>query len=96
MTMHELKQAMFHDQHLQCLKDYIIQGWSEIRHQITQDMNTYWTFRDDMAVIDRVTIKDRHILVLETLQKQTLQKLHFNHMDTEKNQTISLWLPFTG
>ena len=27
MIMHDLQQAKFHDQHLQHLKDYIIQGW---------------------------------------------------------------------
>ena len=59
MTMHELQQAMSQDQHLQCLNDYIIQGWPESRDQIPQDIRTYWTFRDDMAVIDEAIIKGK-------------------------------------
>ena len=43
--------------YLQHLKDHIIQGWAESRTQIPQAMRAYWTFRDDMAVIDGVIPK---------------------------------------
>ena len=43
------------------------------------------TFRDDMAVIDWVIIKGRHMVVLVVLQKQALQHLHVNHMGIEKS-----------
>ena len=36
MTMHEL-QAMSQDQHLHCLRYYIIQGWPESRDQIIKE-----------------------------------------------------------
>ena len=84
MTMHELQQAMSQDQHLQHLKDYIIQGWPKSRDQIPQDIKTYWTFRDNMTVIDEVIIKGRCIVVLEAIQKQALQQLCINHMCIEK------------
>ena len=76
MTMHEMQQAMSQDQHLEHLKDFIIKGWSENRVQITQDIRTYWIFRDDMEVNDRVIIKGRCIVLPEALQKQALQQLH--------------------
>ena len=57
MKMHELQQAISQDQHLQHPKDYIIQGWPESRDQIAQDIRAYSSFRDNMAVIDRVSIK---------------------------------------
>ena len=54
MTMHKLQQVTSQDEHLQHLKEYIIQGWPESRDQITLDMRTNWMFLDDMAVIDKV------------------------------------------
>ena len=83
MTVHELQQAMSQDQHLQHLKDYVIEGWPESRDQIPQDIRTYWTLRDDMAIIDGIIIKVRCIVGLEVLQKQKLQQLHINHMGIE-------------
>ena len=84
MTMYELQQATSQDQHLQFLKDYIIQGWPEGRDQTPQDIRTYWTFRDDMAVTVWIIIKGRCTVVLGTLPKQALQQLHINDMGIEK------------
>ena len=44
MTIHELQHATSQKEHLQHLKDYVIQGWPESRDQIQQDMRPYWTF----------------------------------------------------
>ena len=38
-----------------------------------------------MAVIDRIIIKGRCIVVAEALQKQTPQQLHMSQMGIEKN-----------
>ena len=70
MTIHKLQQAMSQDEHLQCLKEHIIQGWPENRDWILKDMRTYWTFWDNMAVIDKVTLKVRHIVIRQPLQRQ--------------------------
>ena len=86
--MHELQLATSQDQHLQCLKDYIIQGWTERKEQIPQDIRTYWTFRGYMTVINGVIIKGRHLVVPEVLQKPALQQLHVNHMGIEKPKLL--------
>ena len=80
MTMHELQQVTCQDQHMQCLKEYIIKGWTEHKDQIQQDIRPYWIFKDDMAVI----MEGKHIVVTEVLQQQTLQQLHVNHISIEK------------
>ena len=41
MTIHKPQQATLQDEHLQCLKDRIIQDWPESRDQIPQDIRTY-------------------------------------------------------
>ena len=53
----------------------IIQGWLESREQKPQDIRIYETYRGCMVVIDGVIIKGKHIVMLEILQKQSLQEL---------------------
>ena len=85
MTIHELPQAVSLDENLQCLKEHIIQSLPGNRAQIPQDMTTYWTFWDDMGVIDGVILKGRGIVIPEPLQRQALEQLYFDHMGVEKN-----------
>ena len=49
MIIYELQYVNLQDQHLQCLKKYIIQGWPEHKDQVQQDIRPYWTFKDDMG-----------------------------------------------
>ena len=57
MTFNKLKEVTSQDQYLQQLVEYIIQGWADNKDQLSQDIRTYWMFRDDMAVIDGINIK---------------------------------------
>ena len=84
IKMHKLQQAMFQDDHEQCLKEYIIKGWPESKDQIPQDMRTYWTYPGDMAVCDGVILKQMCIEKLEVLQKQELQQFHSHLMGIEE------------
>ena len=65
--MHELQEAMFQDQHLQHLMEYVIQGSPDSQNQLLQDIRTYWTFRDDMAFNDGVVIKGKCTVILKVL-----------------------------
>ena len=84
MTMCELQEVTYHDQHLQHLMEHVTQGWPDSKNQLPQDMRTYWTFRDDMAVIDWVVIKGNYIVIPKALQQQALKQLHMNHISIEK------------
>ena len=53
MIIHELEQVTCQEQHMQCLKGYIIKGWPEHKNEIQQDIRPYWTFKDDIAITDR-------------------------------------------
>ena len=68
-------------QHLQYLIEYIIQEWPESKTQLQQDIRTYWTFRDDMTVMNGVFIKGRYIAIPEELQLQALKQIHIIHKD---------------
>ena len=65
---------------------YKIAGWPESRDQLHQDIRPCWSFRNNMALIDGVIMKGRHIIIPKVLQQQALDQLHINHMGLEKKQ----------
>ena len=73
------------DGQLQWLKDNIISGWPATKDQLHQDIRPYWSYKDDLAVIDGVIEKDRCIIVPEMVKQQALDQLHVNHMGIKKN-----------
>ena len=59
-------------------------------------MRTYQMFWDDMAVIEGVILKNRHIVVLKH-KKQALEQLHVNHIGIEKAELLACEsIPCTG
>ena len=48
----------------------------------------YWSFSDDMAVIDGIMMKGRHVIIPEVLKVQVLDKVHINHMGIEKTKFL--------
>ena len=59
----QVQQAMTQDEYLQCLTNIIITGWPSTRNQLHIDIRPYWSYRDDMVVIDNVAMKGRCIIV---------------------------------
>ena len=59
MSVQEIQQATAKDDHLQQFRQHIITGWPERRNEVPQEIRLYWTFRDDMAVIDGNMLKGR-------------------------------------
>ena len=59
------------------------------KKQLPQDIRTYWTFRDDKAVIDGVVINGKCIVILKALQQQALKQLHINYMGIEKTKLLA-------
>ena len=41
-----------------------------------------------MALVDRVILKGRQIVKLESLQNQTLEQLHLNQMGIDKSKLL--------
>ena len=59
MTIQQLQQAMTKNDHLQQLRKHIIRGWSENKNEIPQEIRSYWTFRDNIALIYGIILKGR-------------------------------------
>ena len=80
MSILQIQQMTTQDEHPQCLKNIIITGWPNTKDQLHSDIRPYWSYKDDLAVIDGIFIKGRHIAIPENLKQQALDQLHVNHM----------------
>ena len=88
-SMAEIQQASSQDDHLQQLKKFIIAGWPETNDELHADIILYWPYRDELAVIDSVILKARHIVIPYSLRQQVLTQLHTSHMGIEKTNLLA-------
>ena len=68
MSILQIQQASAQDDHLQCLKSFIITGWPSTKDKMHSDLKPYWSYRDELAVIDRVVLKGKHIIIPTSLK----------------------------
>ena len=68
-------------------KNMIITGWLSTKVKLHSDLRPYWSYRDDVAVIDGVVMKGRHIIIPEVLKQQVLDQLHLNQMGIKNKAT---------
>ena len=69
VSMSQIQQASAWDEHLQCLKSYIITGWPSTKDELHAHLKPYWSYRDELAVIDRIVLTGRHIVILPSLRQ---------------------------
>ena len=89
VSISQIQQASAQDDHLQCFKSFIIAGWPSTKDELHTDLKPYWSYRDELAVIDGVMLKDRHIIIPTSLKQQVLDQLHTNHMGIEKTKLLT-------
>ena len=89
LSMTELQQALSHDNHIQKLKYFIITGWPHSKDEISEELKLYWSYKDELAVINGIMLKGRHIIIPNSLRQQVLNQLHINHMGIEKTKLLA-------
>ena len=80
--------ASSQDNHLQKLKNIIITGWPDSKDKIIAELKLYWSYRDELVVIDGIILKGRHIIIPNSLRQQVLDQHHTNHMGIEKMKLL--------
>ena len=94
VSIEEIQQALTQDDHLQKLKNLIISGWPDKKDKLHADLRPYWSYRGELAVIDGIIIKGRHIVIPNSLKQQVLNQLHTNHMGIEKTKLLACELVY--
>ena len=89
VSISQIQQASVQDDHLQYLKSFIITGWTSTKDKLHADLKPCWSYRNELAIIDRVMLKGRHIVMPTTLKQQVLDQLHRNHIGIGKTKLLA-------
>ena len=81
-----LREATSKDPELSALREVIINGWPEKRHQIAKPLQAYWPFRDELSIEDGLIMKGDRIMIPESQKTQILQTIHQGHQGITKSQ----------
>ena len=63
ISVAEIQQTSSIDNHLQQLKGIINTGWPDSRDELHADLQPYWSYRDELAVIDGIILKGKCIII---------------------------------
>ncbi|CAH3178308.1 unnamed protein product, partial [Porites lobata] len=72
------------DPALNQLRHYIFHGWPLQRHQLPEQPQHYWNYREELAVEDGVIFKAHRLVISPSLIAEYLKDLHAGHVGEEK------------
>ena len=78
MTAEEIRLAAKDDKPLCMLSENVLPGWPSTKTEVQKE--PYWSFRDEIVIIDGIAMKDRRIIVPTSLQRKAIKQLHINHV----------------
>ena len=59
----EIRQATQNDVNLKILKDTILAGWPEDKHQVNENIRVYFKFRDELSVQDGIIFRSSRCVI---------------------------------
>jgi transposase InsO family protein len=75
------------DTELAAVKQLIMEGWPEQRHQVPELVRSYWNYRDELSVIDGVIVKNLYKVVIPASRRpQMLKFIHEGHQGITKSK----------
>ena len=70
-------------------KNIITAGWPNPKDQLHIHKRPYWSYKDNLAVINGVVMKGRCIVIPERLKQQALDQFDVNHMGIKKTKLLA-------
>lgn len=90
-----LQQATQEDPTMKVLKAVILQGWPEESRQLSQQIQDYIPFREELSVQNGLVFKSNRIVVPEAERTDILEKLHASHSGiqscTRRAREVVFW-----
>ena len=61
------------------LQQNIMAGWPESKQDIAPNLEPFWCFQDELAVMGGLIMKGNRIIIPKSQQQETLKRLHDAH-----------------
>ena len=82
--MQNLQKITNEDPVSQLLKRYIADGWPSTADECQESVRKYFSFRDELCIVDGLILKGRRIVIPESHRPVSLAKLHTSHLGKTK------------
>ncbi|KAK3869771.1 hypothetical protein Pcinc_024945 [Petrolisthes cinctipes] len=82
-TLEKVRAAAERDTEYTMLKDIIINGFPEHRHELDHRLRAYWPVRSLLATDDDFIVYGPRLLIPLSLRRETLERLHDGHQGME-------------
>ena len=79
-----IHEEMSKDPTLTLLRHYIHMGWPNDHRMLPQELHTFWNYREDLSMENRLITKGPRLLIPSTLRKKVLEQIHNGHLGIEK------------
>ena len=74
------------DDVLQQLKIFITNGWPKQKSDLTGEILSYWSFQEELSVINGTIYKGHRIVIPKLMRQEILENLHQSHMGISKTK----------
>ena len=82
--MQLLQKVTNEDPSSQLLKCYISDGWPSTADECQESVRKYFSFRDELCIVDGLILKGHHIVIPGPHRPTSLAKLHASHQGQSK------------
>ena len=85
-SLHRIRLATQADDNLAILKHIIQHRWPRTVKEVPQEIQKYWTFREDLTIKDGLILKGMWIVIPEKIREDILKQIHEGHLGFNKCQ----------
>ena len=68
--------ATLDDEHIDILVEIVPYDWPSTKVEVQKELQLYWSFRDEITIMDGTAMKGRIIIAPAALQDKGLKQLH--------------------
>ena len=83
-SLQNLQIAIQDDDKLAILKHTIQQGWPKTIKEVPSEIQSYWTFREELTIEDRLVLKGTRIIIPNKKREDILKLIHEGHLGLNK------------
>jgi len=78
-----LKQTLVDDDCLLELKAVVLNGWPDVKEDVSPKIREYWNFRDEISVNDGLLFRCSQVIVPRSMRPDMIRQVHSGHLGLE-------------
>ena len=85
----EIRHLTSTDPVMKTLSEIIHGGWPENIKDLSVDVRTYWSFRDELSMQNGIILKGNQVIIPDQLRHNILEQLHASHQGIDKTKKLA-------